>query len=594
MLNKSYNGNLIHMKLEKPEINPLSKIIIISKNLLSNKYNPSNKNNNLTSNYTNIIIDSLMFNKSTHLVAIFKDYMIKDYIDEFLKRYYRKKESTKRIQNFPKLYHNYFKFFSSPTLSNFFCNELMHYRFEKKAECFYKKNYNNKKISISSEQDKGVCEDSENSEKSDEATISMNKNSKIGNTIFNENIRKKIDKYTPVHSSMVLPENGSKLKKNGSYLLISNSNEKSLVNIVKELNIRKKKKMNNNLFIDNMINNNFKNRENYNHKKEEKIYDNININSLNFESSKSNRMVQNKNRNVFSNKVKKFESESIKLLLNSNTGQLNSNITKKLRKNDGLLKLLKKNQNIILNSNIIDSKSLLNNNKPNSLSIDRNIKGKKGLISFLNLDLNKKVINSKLSTNNIKYNSINKINNIKLQKNATNKIQINRINSIISIVSQKQKFILKRNVKNLSNLTRNTTKNQKTEKIGGFVTENFSKNKNFHGSPSNILNFIKRPNYRTKEKSSGEKIFINNERNKELRVKNKIKKRNVSKNSNKNLEYKTLNQNFGLKSLINSKLSKENINRFNMYKLKTINHARDVYNNININKMKNVESVNHY
>ena len=68
----------------------------------------------------------------------------------------------------------------------------------------------------------------------------------------------------------------------------------------------------------------------------------------------------------------------------------------------------------------------------------------------------------------------------------------------------------------------------------------------------------------------------------------------MSRNSNKNIEYKTLYQNFGLKSLINSKLSKENINRFNMYKLKTINHARNVYSNKNINKMKNLESANHY
>jgi hypothetical protein len=42
-------------------------------------------------------MEALIFNKNAHLVALFKDYMIIDYIDEFLKRFYLRNESLERI-----------------------------------------------------------------------------------------------------------------------------------------------------------------------------------------------------------------------------------------------------------------------------------------------------------------------------------------------------------------------------------------------------------------------------------------------------------------------------------------------------------------
>ena len=48
-------------------------------------------------------MDVLVFNKNCHLVTIFKDYMILDYIDEFLKRYYTKDEITIKILEIKKI-----------------------------------------------------------------------------------------------------------------------------------------------------------------------------------------------------------------------------------------------------------------------------------------------------------------------------------------------------------------------------------------------------------------------------------------------------------------------------------------------------------
>ena len=50
-------------------------------NIIMTKYKSTEKQYNLT------IIESLICNKNCHAVAILKDFMIIDYIDEFLKRY---------------------------------------------------------------------------------------------------------------------------------------------------------------------------------------------------------------------------------------------------------------------------------------------------------------------------------------------------------------------------------------------------------------------------------------------------------------------------------------------------------------------------
>ncbi len=71
------------------------------------KYFPENRKDN----YINMIMDVLIFNKNCHLVTMFKDYMILDFIDEFFKRFYRTNESKERIPRFANFYKNYLKFF---------------------------------------------------------------------------------------------------------------------------------------------------------------------------------------------------------------------------------------------------------------------------------------------------------------------------------------------------------------------------------------------------------------------------------------------------------------------------------------------------
>ena len=108
---------------------------------------------------------------------------------------------------------------------------MIHNYSEKKAELFYNENYRNKKEKDSLQEDYGVLEESE-SDEDDSDSRTSNTNINIEKTIFNETVKKKIERYSPINTSMALPESDTKLKPDDSGLLITSSNETSLVNIM--------------------------------------------------------------------------------------------------------------------------------------------------------------------------------------------------------------------------------------------------------------------------------------------------------------------------------------------------------------------------
>ena len=65
---------------------------IIYKNLTS-KYVSTRESYNMK------IINDILSNEATHIVSFFKEYLIYDDVDEFLKRFYTKKESDKRVKS---------------------------------------------------------------------------------------------------------------------------------------------------------------------------------------------------------------------------------------------------------------------------------------------------------------------------------------------------------------------------------------------------------------------------------------------------------------------------------------------------------------
>jgi len=58
--------------------------------------------------YYNIkIVNDLIYNENTHVVSIFKDYLILDDINEFLKRSYNQQETTVRLPKLCSFYDKY-------------------------------------------------------------------------------------------------------------------------------------------------------------------------------------------------------------------------------------------------------------------------------------------------------------------------------------------------------------------------------------------------------------------------------------------------------------------------------------------------------
>ena len=181
--------------------------------------------------YNEFILHTLLFNQKTHLVSVFKDHMIYEYIDEFLNKYYYKLEIYEKLSKFIIFYKNYLSFFCQPVFSNLKYNNLVQRNRERKAELFYNKNFRDK--DERSIEDKVIIENSDDEE---EEYYDIEK------TIFNETIKKRIEKYSPINTSLALPDSGTDLKPEKSGLLISFENESSLRNIIKNMINNKKNK----------------------------------------------------------------------------------------------------------------------------------------------------------------------------------------------------------------------------------------------------------------------------------------------------------------------------------------------------------------
>ena len=94
--------------------------------------------------YLNLICDCLIENRNSHICVLFKEGILWDYSDEYLKRSYLTYESKDRIPKFANFYKNYLKFFCKPTFTDFDSNEIMQQFNEKKAEIYYNQNFKGK------------------------------------------------------------------------------------------------------------------------------------------------------------------------------------------------------------------------------------------------------------------------------------------------------------------------------------------------------------------------------------------------------------------------------------------------------------------
>lgn len=64
--------------------------------------------------YYNVkVINDIIYNEDCHIVSVFKDYLIKDDLSEFLRRFYSEEEASTRMPKITSYYSTYAKIFPS-------------------------------------------------------------------------------------------------------------------------------------------------------------------------------------------------------------------------------------------------------------------------------------------------------------------------------------------------------------------------------------------------------------------------------------------------------------------------------------------------
>ena len=103
------------------------------------------KYNILPKEYILMQIDNFVKAKYCHSLAKFKEDLLFNLNQEFLKRYYITNESLRKIPLFSDYYKTYLFFFCRPTLSELNINELFEEMVERKAKAFYQNNCHEEK-----------------------------------------------------------------------------------------------------------------------------------------------------------------------------------------------------------------------------------------------------------------------------------------------------------------------------------------------------------------------------------------------------------------------------------------------------------------
>ena len=430
--------------------------------------------------YKKFVIENLISTKECHKVACLKDCMIYDYIDEFLKRYYKKNESKNHIPKFVNYYKNYLNFFCKPTFSSIKFNNIIQNNGEKKAEIYYNNNYGNKN------------KKKEENKKFKNIFSESIKESINDITLFNEN-----DKTINLNNS-----NFSRyLKKNN---LLDESESNSIYNLLMNLNNNKKNIKTERLSLNKRFLNNFNNNNN-NIIAIDKIKDEIKTNSS--------------RKNTFYNSNSKISNVS-----NSHTNNNNNNnhihiIAENKKKSRNV------NNNILFKMNTEINKNPLFISQPHLIyTITQN----NNLFSANNLNKNKikikaqnkKIISispPKIINENYNVNSHRRSNSnlIKLKESKLNKEnKINNFNNVNNIITSFNNFETQQKIlNNGKKMFKNNINFTKT-----FSPNKFSSNSSINANTISNFNSNRKKNFKLNQNKIHLKLSSNNKLTKVIKL----------------------------------------------------------------------------
>ena len=526
---KSEKNELKNIPKQKYPIIALNKIVSYVQKLLCKKYFVSKKS------YQKLLIKNIIYDDKRRLVSIFKEQLIINDTSEYMKKFYKRKESRIKLRKYFELYDKYSRIFPNytPLIESKYIYTNIH-RKQKVIDLQQNSNKNNKiknnKIIFNSDVYQSIEKISENFNKdifgidNNELNNSLiqinniinninkyelnfegidlnnhidnksiknikNKNIIINNYYYNNNsILTKNIPTESLNTNYIPKKNLSTIKKN---ILLNQKNKyKSLLNPIFHLNDLNKTNKNN--YLSDTINRtNLTTRRN---SKNKSINNNISMNNTKYSSAINNSFKFNKYKNMKLNSIlKKITNSEINNSLLIKKGK---NIDKeKLKINRTLVSKIINKNNKIKNSGLITDRI----KKKISIITTGTKNDKNKLKTYLNIIKNKKCVGDKqnkinydIKTDRGIYNTgnINKI--IQKQsliiKNNNNNINKKYLSNNLLINKNQEKKIpsvgkrkintkyINTNTKDISNIINKTTNNSKM-KIKGIQIKNFNKTK---------------------------------------------------------------------------------------------------------------------
>ena len=361
---QSFKKSIPKEKVDKKIKNKFLSIYIINRQLQKHNSNPLKKNI--------MIINDIIETKTNHFLAIFKDYLITDYVDEFLKRYFIVSESTELLPKFYIYYQNYLKFFCRGLFTDFKANKIIQEYGECQAELYYNKNYGGKEKKSKKNRD----ENNDNINDGDNNSNASSSNINKLRILFTDTVKNSINriensklwqnyiyKYNTNEISNIFYKNKNETMTLNDDTKIYNednlmTNENSLINLI-DVMIHKKREKKKTIKNKNIKNNN--NNYNINDKNIVNIYKNL----LDQSPIRSARNLNYNNKNGLYNKTSK-KVASIKIfnknipMIFKNKKQIN-NISNDIKDKNIKTPISEKPNKILSKNNFHSRNSKFNN-----------------------------------------------------------------------------------------------------------------------------------------------------------------------------------------------------------------------------------------
>ena len=322
-------------------------------------------------------INQIIYKCSSHFNVQFKEIQYNDFIIEFLRRFYKKREVLERIPNLYEYYKNYHLFYLKPILRNFYLENLMHNYQDKKAEIFYKNNYSK------TTNDKNLSDD--NSLTSSLSSSDHYTNNKI---IFNTKTKLLIDgKNDSIYKKSINLE-VSKIKKNNNKidenlrLSINIKDENTLNDLIKDL-IKENMIYNNNSKSKKENNNKTKTQRNSHKNNSPKIQSKSPSYQIHHQIQVIKSTYNNINNNCYYNLISpkmyilsqksSYSKKGNKHKLNYNFNNITSKIEEIYKKNQNIKVSQKKHKTGNNSNNNTIKKTIINNNININNNVNNNI-----------------------------------------------------------------------------------------------------------------------------------------------------------------------------------------------------------------------------